>query len=209
MQLIIINECAFKMILSSAEMKEYGIDEDEFHISGCQTRQVLKEIIKSRPEGAALQNIHENEKLIIQLWQKEDGGCELFVTRLPLESDFLEENGMTDKNDSNLPIPGTKKEAPRRRRALTYSFSELEWVKAACRALLSRSFEGRSELYETKEDALYLVLYPLDTPESRDSPTSYLSEFGELENSEHMLLYLCEHGECILRGNAIEALAKE
>ena len=114
MQLIIINECAFKMILSSAEMKEYGIDEDEFHISGCKMRQALKKIIKSRPEGAALQNIHENEKLIIQLWQKEDGGCELFVTRLPLESDFLEENGMTDKNDSNLPIPGTKKEAPRR-----------------------------------------------------------------------------------------------
>ena len=197
MQLIIINENVFKMIFSPDDMKKYGIDEDEFHLSSTNTRKIITEIIKNCPGGSELQNIGKDEKLIIQLYPEKSGGCELFVTRLPFEENIWEDEDMTQKDNSNLPILRQSSEATPKRRVLTYSFWELAWAKEALRSIESRNFSGKCEIFRSENGKYYLALFSEGSPEENSSPSLYLSEFGELENSEHMLLYLSEHGKRI------------
>ena len=202
MQLIVINESIFKMIFTEQDMEEYGLDEDEFHLSAINTRRIISEIIKKSPQKRELEDIGSDEKLLIQYYPEKKGGCELFVTRIPLEKDFYEVSDMTDgARDKKLLGLETAKKC-----TLTYSFSELAWAIAAARELKARKFEGKSTLYHIEHKKYYLSLYPSNSPEAVRSPSCFLPEFGELENSEHMLLYLTEHGALLYEGDAIENL---
>ncbi len=73
MELIVINENSIKITLSSAEMSAYGLDDDDFHLSGVGTRNIVNRILLDGLGSCGFSS-STNEKLTIQLYSNKNGG---------------------------------------------------------------------------------------------------------------------------------------
>lgn len=213
MELIVINENKLKIMMSAPDMEKYGLDENAFHLSIIDTRKILDRIIHSSPLKTGFEKILPNEKILMQLYPEKTGGCELFVTRIPLcnEEDFI---SVTHENEERLLLPQAKaKQVQTKKTTITYSFKKLDSAIRAARELKTRRFSGESSLYRDDMGKYYLsTCAKRDGSESGkantyDAQTLCLSEFGELENSETSMLHLIEHGKCILKENAVQTLS--
>lgn len=195
MELIVINENSIKITLSSAEMSAYGLDDDDFHLSGVGTRNIVNRILLDGLGSCGFSS-STNEKLTIQLYSNKNGGCELFVTKIPID----------DKDGACVTL--RKDDDNMKAHCLTYSFSELEDAISACKELLNRTIECKSTLYIGDDGKYYIRLSEIDPEKIKSSPSLYLSEFGELENSEQIYLKMLERGRCLIPKQAIERLSE-
>ena len=85
MELIIINEYKIKIVMTEQDMRDYGLDENEFYCSVTNTRDILEKIIHRSGIRTGFENINKSERLLLQLYPEKSGGCELYVTRLEME----------------------------------------------------------------------------------------------------------------------------
>ena len=210
MELIIINENKLKIMLSSEDMEKYGLCADNIGTSFPQARKALKSILSDVRIETGFDTDSENDRIFIQLYPSLEGGCEMFVTKIDLiyPNKFEEENLIMPayKEQSIIPLKPARKPSVIKKTTLTYCFEKFEWVSCACRELKRRNFSGESALYRDKEGRYYLLVSPTLTDEQKNAPSSFLSEFGELENTEHARLYINENGKCICCENAVEIM---
>lgn len=208
MELIVINENKIKITMSSDEMSHYGLDENEFHCSVTNTREILNKILHKSGRDISFGRTLYGERLLIQLYPETHGGCELYVTKIPdLENtvQFEEETGMEEYLDGRLlPERKQKTKSEIKKIILAYSFRSLESARSACRELDSRDFGGESSLYLAEDTRYFLFI----TPDEKSSPTTFLSEFGELESATQSSLYLSEYGKCLCKSNAVRLLSE-
>jgi negative regulator of genetic competence, sporulation and motility len=206
MELIVINENKIKITMSSDEMSHYGLDENEFHCSITNTREILNKILHKNHRDIAFGRIEESDKLLIQLYPEVSGGCELYVTKIPdlqPDNDFEEAMTMNEYGEDRLLPP--KRQAPKveiKKTVLAYSFSDLSSVRGACVELDSRDFEGESSLYRSDDGRYFLFV----TPDEKSSPSTFLAEFGELESASSSSLYLSERGKCLCKTDAVKLI---
>lgn len=215
MELIVISENKLKIMMSAPDMEFYGLDEDEFYCSVSNTRKILERILKNSPVMTGFETISPDDKILIQLYPEKSGGCELFVTRLSLcEADNTQEDAfyMPDENEEKLLLPTPQKRTVTARVAvkptLTYSFEKFDYVCLACRELVSRRFAGDSSLYRADSGKYYLFIGTKSDENEKSSPSSFLSEFGELENTENVSLILLEHGTCVCPSDAVQTFSE-
>ena len=105
---------------------------------------------------------------------------------------------------------GTKSALPtsnNRISLICYGFYAISDVIDACRALKSRNVQSESTLYMSEEEKFYLFLYKTGADNEKNSPSSVLSEFGELENAERSILLMMERGKKISQKNAIDEIS--
>ncbi len=206
MELIVINENKIKITMSSDEMSHYGLDENEFHCSITNTREILNKILHKNHRDIAFGRIEESDKLLIQLYPEVSGGCELYVTKIPdLQQDNEFEEAMTMNEygeDRLLPPKMQSIKAEIKKTILAYSFQNLWSVRGACVELDSRDFEGESSLYRSDDGRYFLFV----TPDEKSSPSTFLSEFGELESASSSSLYLSERGKCLCKTDAVKLI---
>ena len=195
MELIVINENSIKITLSPDEMSVYGLDDNDFHLSGIGTRKILDRILFDGLGSSGFSS-SANDKLTIQLYSNRNGGCELFVTKIPIDEP-RETCTASRKDDDNMGAP-----------CLTYSFSDLENAISACKELKNRALECKSALYIGDDGKYYIRLSEINHEKNKSSPSLYLSEFGELENSEQVYLKMLERGRCLIPKLAIERLSE-
>lgn len=202
MELIIIDENKLKITMSPPDMDALGVDENEFYLPTFNARELLMKIIKQSGMKTGFEKCTNDDKILLQLYPDTHGGCELFVTKIPLEKG--DDAHLSQNNERFLLPNSTKKLTEHKKSPLTYGFENLKNVIAACRELRARKFCNDAALYHTEMGKFYLVVEQLD-----DNPSSFscLSEFGELENTEYCLLNSLERGECIFKNNAITQLA--
>lgn len=212
MELIIINKNKIKIMLSDEDMKKYGICCGDSLQSFPKARVALKNILSDIHADTDFNTDSENERMFIQLYPSAQGGCELFVSKTDL---IYQEDAQEDslfmhayKDQGLSPLKSAKKASAPKRTALTYCFERFEWLLTACRELYRRDFSGESSLFRDKEGRYYLVLSPAASEGQKCAPSSFLSEFGELESTEHAHLYVNENGCCICRENAVELMSK-
>lgn len=93
---------------------------------------------------------------------------------------------------------------------ITYVFSDLTDAARAATELAARGFSGESALYRGEGGEYFLMITTAYREENgeRKPSVSFLSEFGELENTENSILRLCERGERICPSHAVEILAR-
>ena len=87
MELIVINENKLKIIMSKTDMKNYGLDENEFYLSVTDTRKILGKILQNCTIKTGFETILPSDKILIQLYPEKGGGCELFVTKIEFDSE--------------------------------------------------------------------------------------------------------------------------
>ena len=201
MELIVINENKLKIVMSKGDMCSYGLDENEFYCSVTNSREILKKILHNAPIETGFENIFAEEKILIQLYPDKNGGCELYVTKIPL-NEMEGDSFMLEENESQYLLPKPIAKAP----LISYKFENLEYAINAAREIHRCSYKGSSSFYKDIERKYVLFV----SNQSKDSLRiiDFLSEFGEQVNSENTYMLLSERGQCIFKEKAIEELSK-
>ena len=211
MEIIAISESKLKIIMTQKDMQRYGLDENEFYLSVTNTKAILEKILHNCPVKTGFENTDKNDKILIQLYPEKSGGCELFVTKITLDSaeELKEEDLMTPfDNNKYLLSPATQKSSEIKKSVLVYNFESIDDVIMASRALKARNLCTDSSLYKGNNLLYYLMIKTSVEENLKSSPSYILSEFGELERSETSILTLSEYGKCILDKNAIAELSE-
>ena len=201
MELIVINENKLKIVMSENDMRDYGLEENEFYCSVTNSREILKKILHNAPIKTGFEYISSEEKILIQLYPEKNGGCELYVTKIPLnESEGA--SFMLEENESKYLLPKPLSKA----HLISYRFDNLEYAIHAAKEIYKHSFDGASSFY--KDIDTKYVLFVSHQMQNGLQIINFLSEFGEEVNSENTYMLLCEWGQCIFKDNAIEELSK-
>lgn len=209
MELIVINENKLKVMMNEADMKFYGLDENEFYCSITNARDILRRIIDNSPIRTGFENISIDEKILVQLYPEKKGGCELYITKISINE---KENDpfMPQENEERylLPKPITKKQGPKIP-LLCYKFDNLKYAQRAANEMYRRNYNGASSFYRDQEGKYFLFVNNLKNENFEyRSATDFISEFGELTNTENTRLLLSERGKCIFKENAVKQLTE-
>lgn len=208
MELIVINENKLKIIMNAHEMRAYGLDENEFHLCISDTRRILSKILHNSPVKTGFESTSPEEKILLQLYPERRGGCELYVTRLSLESEYgLQEDALMETEDNRL-LPVQKVHIKEKKPLLCYSFGELSDLIHSCRALALTPCEKESSAHLGDDGKYYLILSHGEKSAVPCRCSAILSEFGELVNAEQVVLNMCEHGRQLCETDAIGRFAK-
>lgn len=194
MELILINENKLKITLSECDMKQYDLDCDTIDYDNTETRKAFWSILDEAKHRTGFDAA--SQKVFIQLYPSKEGGCEMYVTKLSLNS--LPESLEHKQSLALLPLS---------RRYLAFTFDSLDLVISVCRRLCAIDFSGKSECY-LMDGKRYLLI--IDEPEENAyiglCEHTFIEEFGKRENLRSLKLRCHEHGKCICRENAAEIL---
>ncbi|MBO5715709.1 MAG: adaptor protein MecA [Clostridia bacterium] len=206
MELILINENKLKIMMSENDMHKFGLDENEFYLSVSNTRAILSKILHEANIRTGFENLTPEDKILIQLYPEVRGGCELYITKITIgDTSFKEEESLMPQGDEKYLLPkSTKKVTEHKKIPITYSFNKLDYVIAACKELIKRSFSGESSLCYLDDGKYLLFIIEEDTI---NTPINCLSEFGQLENTENSYLRSLERGTSIIHQNAVEKIS--
>lgn len=195
--------------MTSNEMKEYGLDENEFHLCISETRKILSKILHNSPIKTGFESTSQNEKILLQLYPEKHGGCELYVTKLNIEEDYSDKkDGVASVDETRLLPVSTRQNEQEKKPLICYCFEELNEVIIMCRTLHRQKVKCESSLYMGDNGKYYMFFSHKDLRQRSKSALSNLSEFGELTNAEHSTLLLSERGRSICDRDAIETLSK-
>ena len=201
MELIVINENKLKIMMNENDMHYYGLDENEFHCSIINTREILEKILRNSPIKTGFEDVLSTDKILMQLYPEKNGGCELYITKIAFD-EMEDTTFMPEGKDTKCLLPKPTQKTP----FISYKFENLEYAINAARELNNRSYVGPSSFYRDT-DGRY-VLFVDNQRKELSSISCLLSEFGEQVNGENTYLLLSERGKRIFKEGAVEELSK-
>ena len=188
MEYIKINDTKLKIILEREDLLAWDINADELDYTNPTAKSVFEGLLTSAKDKLGFDT--SGHRVLLQLFQSKDGGCELFVTRL-------------DEFDSENKYIGEQKKSERR---LAYSFEKLSHLSGVCRRLAEAGFDGESSAY-FEEGGRWFLSLRVQNEASEYDKFSFISEYGEREDPEALVLYICEHATPISEKNAVSILS--
>lgn len=206
MELILINENKLKIMMSENDMREFGLDENEFYLSISNARAILSKILMKSNMHTGFENLTPEEKILIQLYPETHGGCELYITKIAIcDASYDEEEIFMPQGDEKYLLPRSSKNTTEYKKTpLTYSFAKFDYVIAACKELKKQNFSGESSLCHLNDEKYLLFIRQ---EKDADEQINFLSEFGQLENTENAHLRTLEGGTNIFQQNAVEKIS--
>lgn len=225
MELILISDSKLKIMLTTDDMREYALDCSTLDYDNTETRRAFWSILDEAKHRTGFDAA--SEKVFVQVYPSRSGGCEMYVTKLGLfsESDF----GEADASEDDVRIRAPHRERLRggsgilrnsysetgrtayiKGRESAYRFTSLEQLLGACRRLASL-FRGKSSAY-TDGRNYYLLLKEKNSAASDIARVRgsriILPEYAEEVDADALSIFVCEHGSCLRRDDAIEVLGK-
>lgn len=221
MELIIISESKFKIMLSEPDMKHYELNPDEMLDTDQHTRLAFRHLLDDcGPIGQETRG----ERLFVQVYTSKGGGCEIFVTKM---GDTCEHDGV------HAPLRLTKGEqalkdkimnadrsgcittlrvdqAPFDTRIYRFLFSNLQDAIAACRRLKGSGCAGSVCYAIHGSDELILELYlSLEEDGNPSARYAFLHDYGKELSADPSLLslYIGEYTDMLIPANAVELLS--
>lgn len=208
METILITKDKIKIMLSDEEMSLYNID-CELSKSRVNADAVIWKILDDVSAVSGFDTT--TGSFYVQMYPSKSGGCELFVTRLLLDtkhrngsaplvfpsSEHEEDRGtaMVGKNDT---LSNKNKNRSDEKKWYIYKFCNLENLLGACKEL-SLSFDGKVSFayYDKDSESVFLLL---------ECDSHHPSEFGGVKCKRSDLFYLYEHCRLICE-NAVQRLS--
>ena len=198
-EFILINGDRLKIIMSKRDLEEFNITSDSLDYSGVETKRMFWDIL-----GRAKRSVGfscDGERVMVRLYTSRDGGCEMFVSKLGVEEEYCGYcmGEIYDRKEKDFEI---------QKRRVAYSFEALEWLLTVCRRLADSGYSEDSSAYYDADGLYYLFLESPDTREYfKFDELSFISEYGDPQNTESTYGFLCEHGSVICSHNAVETLS--
>ncbi|MBQ8849385.1 MAG: adaptor protein MecA [Clostridia bacterium] len=203
MEFIPINDTKLKIILSKSDLAEFDLRADELDYSNTETKRMFWDII-----GRAKRSVGFNcdgMRVLVQLYTCRDGGCEMFISSL---GDACRECYESEALPSSFHCKTMYKKDKKYLKEGVFCFESLEWLITVCRRLYGIGYSGESSAYIGDDRRFYLFLDGLDAAEYMPlDEYSFICEYGESENTDATMGFLCEHGKEICHTRAVETLS--
>lgn len=199
-----INDRQIKIFLSQTDLEERDIKISEFAYGSEKAQSLFRDMMEKASQECGF--YADTNRFIIEAIPTSVDSIILIITKVSDNEDILDKLGIyknlkaISKTNSNENIY-----TPIDEDVCVYSFDSFDIVSQVAAKLVS-VYESKSSLFKYK-DVYYLVMNTCD----EEKPTYInliLSEFGQKQNvSELSEYFLLEHGETIIRYNAISVLA--
>ena len=177
MELIRISDKKIKISLTSAELEDYELTAEMISGSDKRSKKAFRELLVHAKETADFDA--DGEKVFVQIFRSDGGGCEIFVSLI------------TDKSGAS----------ERKRRDGAFTFSGMKDLLSSCRALKRMGYGGVSSAYKS-ENGYSLILL-----NATEEQCAYVTEWGrriEVPNEA----YVSEHYLPIRTGDAVSVLSE-
>ena len=207
MELIRISESKLKIMLTPTDMCHFDLDNDSLGEDSAKMRQAFRHLMDEvkRQTGFDADDRH----ISIQYFPSREGGCEMFVTNLPISptiSNSKENNAFPKPMTSLFPTPAKPRGSFRKDCA--YRFEDLSHLLRVCKRLHDIGYIGESSAFRDEKKQYYLLLTVLcSSPFSMPDELGFVLEYGYWENPSLLKLYIREHGSVISAPNAVGTLA--
>ena len=214
MELILISESKLKIMLTQPDMARYELETTRMDCADAHTRAAFRHIFDDVRAEVGFDTA--GCPLFVQLYASPEGGCEIFVTKLPGEGGVPPPAG----DGAAASVPSGEKKllekifsrgealSPSEEELCAFTFASLEDLLALCRRLLEAGFPVRSFAY-AEETAGGTVYYLLLEGSILPSPVAAVpAEYGSPLPAAGLDTYLAEHGRLLRRGDAVEVLGR-
>ena len=193
MEFLLIGESKIKIVLSSEEAKDQGLDTTSADVSGPVARRVFWRILDMAKAEVGFDP--KGDKVLIQLYPLASGGCELFVTKL----------GILSESSARLVSKSDRIAMLSKSRSL-YSFDDLNDIIGASRAVKSITGElsPKSDVYVDGEKYYLSIEEYGKGGEPVEFPC--ILEFGMGLTAE-LSSYIYEHADRLTDGDGIDRFA--
>ena len=193
MEFLLIGESKIKIVLSSEEAKDQGLDTTSADVSGPVARRIFWRILDMAKAEVGFDP--KGDKVLIQLYPLASGGCELFVTKL----------GILSESSARLVSKSDRIAMLSKSRSL-YSFDDLNDIIGASRAVKSITGElsPKSDVYVDGEKYYLSIEEYGKGGEPVEFPC--ILEFGMGLTAE-LSSYIYEHADRLTDGDGIDRFA--
>ena len=197
MELIRISDRKLKIMLTPTDMRHFELNPDTFCEDSAgmhrSFRHLLDEIRKQTDFEA------DDHQISVQYFPSREGGCEMFISRVPSSCEKKPPTQSLQLRQKSLRSAF--------HRECAYRFSELSSLLAVCRRLSSIGYIGSNSAYADTSDRYYLLLSVLaESPFTIPDELGFITEYGVIENTSLLRIYLSEHGRVICSENAVYQL---
>ena len=193
MEFLLIGESKIKIVLSSEEAKDQGLDTTSADVSGPVARRIFWRILDMAKSEVGFDP--KGDKVLIQLYPLASGGCELFVTKL----------GILSESSARLVSKSDRIAMLSKSRSL-YSFDDFNDIIGASRAVKSITGElsPKSDVYVDGEKYYLSIEEYGKGGEPVEFPC--ILEFGMGLTAE-LSSYIYEHADRLTDGDGIDRFA--
>ncbi len=188
MELIMISDTRLKVVLTRVDMENYHLTFDGDACDNTRTRRAIMRLFEDVKRRVGF-DIAE-DRILVQIWQAEDGGCELYVSKLECRSASRRTPRVTACDYETQ----------------VYRFTCLTDLLSVCRILAERGFDHPSEVLRGDDGKWYLLLEGVEVTSPLDS-LSFISEYAEKQGSALSPYILREHGISVVCDDAVATLA--
>ncbi len=211
-----ISENQIKFILTQSDLRDRNLKLTELAYGSEKMQELFREMMEQAVVECGFYTEH-NTPLMIEAIPIARDSIMILVTKVQPEDELdgktnIIPNAKDERKFKRInpfenmqSIPKTvRKQTPDR--MVTFVFKSLEDVTNASSRIVS-SFMGDSELYKEK-GSYYLILYKNEPITDKEPLISLLSEYGQRQESTPIFkYYLLEHGELIIKKDAVNTLA--
>lgn len=203
MELIRISDRKLKIMLTPTDMHHFELNPDTFGEDSAgmhrSFRLLLEEIKKQTGFDA------DDRQISVQYFPSREGGCEMFISRVP---PVCEADRASSPMTQSLQI---RQQGVRGafHRECAYRFQSLDQILTVCRRLSQIGYIGSNSAYCDNFDRYYLLLSVLaESPFATPNELAFITEYGMIENTSLLKIYLKEHGRVICSENAVYQLGR-
>ncbi len=186
MELILINNCKLKIMLSPDDMKEYDLSCDSVDYANTETRRAFWSILDEAKHRTGFDAA--SDRIYIQLYPSKSGGCELYITKL-----------------LSCPSEHSAERSPPERE-LAFGFDGIDPLLRVCQRLALTGFSGGASAF--CDEAKHSWLFLSGVEDEMLDRLAFVGEFGEELDPSDLHAYIDEYGHCIIGCDAVERLAE-
>lgn len=188
MEIQLISSDQLKISLTEMDLEKLGVTYDSLDYSDPQTKKAILSLLMQAKKTTGFDPHHA--KLYVEVYPEDEGGCTLFFTS-------VQKKPASHRSTDACPCG-----------PVIFEFSNLDiLVDASCKLFCQYGHRIYKSFLYRLDESYRLIIYPLD---SVDNVTvGFLCEYGRMVGEGELLAaFVAEHGQCIIRDNAIDTLTK-
>ena len=190
MKFLLIGQSKLKVTLSKEESEKYNIRAEERDYSGADIRKTLRKLLYEAKENIGFDI--GAEKVLIQIYPTDDGGVELFATKLGMLAD--KDRRTVSLSDNLTTFSGARG---------IYCFDSLDLLCRAARVIYKEGII--CDVYYGEDGEYYISI--AENVLNGYSEFEILSEYGKKMPSLPKA-HLSEHARLLCEGNGIEIFSR-
>ena len=204
MEIIMISDNKLKVMLCKEDLSNFELSPEQLDYSNTETKRMFWDVLSRAKHQTGFDT--DGQRVLVQLYPSKEGGCEMFVTKIGVlhqETDC--KSKASSKEKKHTVVANTKKDFS----FSAFRFDDTEAMLEVCRRLYAIGYIGESSAYVCENKKKYLLLSDIDFDEfAPPDEFSFISEYGDFDNSKKLRYYLSEHGKPICECDAVSTLSK-